>query len=100
MAWRGDLDERERFHGEVGITDADLARIAAPYEDGSFEPEPDGKVLSGSHPDAVVSIPLGFAPEEPNAESVEAIHEGDAFLASGKKGRFENGADLIAAAMP
>lgn len=44
-------------------------------------------------------IPLSFAPEEPNAESVEAIHEGDAFLASGKKGRFANGADLIAAAM-
>lgn len=44
-------------------------------------------------------IPLTFAPEEPNAESLEAIHEGDAFLASGKKGRFSTGADLIAAAM-
>ena len=44
-------------------------------------------------------IPLTFAPEEPNAESLEAIREGDAFLASGKKGRFDNGADLIAAAM-
>ena len=44
-------------------------------------------------------IPLTFAPEEPNAESLEAIREGDAFLASGKKGRFNNGADLIAAAM-
>lgn len=30
-------------------------------------------------------IPLTFAPEEPNAESLEAIREGDAFLASGKK---------------
>ncbi len=40
-----------------------------------------------------------FAPEEPNAESLEAIREGDAFLASGKKGRFTNGSDLIAAAM-
>ena len=44
-------------------------------------------------------IPLTFAPEEPNAESLEAIREGDAFLASGKKDRFDNGADLIAAAM-
>lgn len=44
-------------------------------------------------------IPLTFAPEEPNVESLEAIHEGDEFLASGKKGRFTNGSDLIAAAM-
>ncbi len=44
-------------------------------------------------------IPLTFAPEEPNAESIEAIREGNAFLASGEKGRFSNGADLIAAAM-
>ena len=44
-------------------------------------------------------IPLTFAPEEPNAESLEAIRESDAFLASGKKGRFDNGTDLIAAAM-
>ncbi len=44
-------------------------------------------------------IPLTFVPEEPNAESLEAIREGDAILASGKKGRFTNGADLIAAAM-
>ena len=32
-------------------------------------------------------------------KAFEAIREGDAFLASGKKGRFDNGADLIAAAM-
>lgn len=44
-------------------------------------------------------IPLTFAPEEPNAESLEAIREGDAFLASGKEGRFSSGADLVAAAM-
>lgn len=43
-------------------------------------------------------IPLTFVPEEPNAESVEAIHDGDAFLASGKEGCFSSGADLIAAA--
>lgn len=43
-------------------------------------------------------IPLTFAPEEPNAESLEAIREGDVFLASGEKGRFTNGAELIAAA--
>jgi DNA-damage-inducible protein J len=45
------------------------------------------------------SIPLTFAPGEPNAESLEAIREGDAFLASGKEGRFADGAALVAAAM-
>ena len=44
-------------------------------------------------------ILLTFAPEEPNAESLVAIREGDAFLASDKAGRFTSGADLIAAAM-
>lgn len=44
-------------------------------------------------------IPLTFAPEEPNDASVAAIREGDAFLSSGKEGRYSNGADLIAAAM-
>ena len=44
-------------------------------------------------------IPLTFAPEEPNAESLDAIREGDEFLSSGKKGRFSSGADLIAAAL-
>lgn len=34
-------------------------------------------------------IPLTFAPDEPNAESLEAIREGDAFLSSGKEGRFD-----------
>lgn len=32
------------------ITDADLERMAAPYEDGGFEPEPDGKVFDGFAP--------------------------------------------------
>lgn len=44
-------------------------------------------------------ILLTFAAEEPNSESLEAIREGGAFLTSGKKGRFDNGADLVAAAM-
>ena len=43
-------------------------------------------------------IPLTFAPEEPNEESLAAIAEGDAFLASGQSGRFANGHDLIEAA--
>lgn len=43
------------------------------------------------------SFPI--APGEPNAESLEAISEGDFILASGKKGRFTSGADLIVAAM-
>ena len=43
-------------------------------------------------------IPLTFAPEGPNEESLAAIAEGDAFLASGQSGRFANGHDLIEAA--
>lgn len=35
------------FMAKHGLTDADLERMAAPYEDGSIEPEPDGKVFSG-----------------------------------------------------
>ena len=44
-------------------------------------------------------IPLTFVPEEPNSESSVAIREGNAFLSSGKEGRFVSGADLIDAAM-
>ena len=44
-------------------------------------------------------IPLTFAPEEPNDESLAAIAEGDRFLSSGKTGRFTSGHDLIEAAM-
>jgi DNA-damage-inducible protein J len=44
-------------------------------------------------------IPLTFAPEEPNAESLEAIKEADEFLASGKKGRFSDAKSLIEAAL-
>lgn len=43
-------------------------------------------------------IPLTFSPEEPNEESLAAIAEGDAFLASGQSGRFANGHDLMEAA--
>lgn len=43
-------------------------------------------------------IPLTFAPEGPNEESLAAIAEGDAFLASGQRGRFANGRDLMEAA--
>lgn len=41
------------FMTKHGITDDDLERTAAPYEDDSFEPEPDGKVFCGSYLDAV-----------------------------------------------
>lgn len=44
-------------------------------------------------------IPLTFAPEEPNAESLEAITEGDVFLASGKPGRFTDARGMIEAAL-
>lgn len=35
-----------------GLTDSNLDRMAAPYENASFKPEPDAKVYSGSHLDA------------------------------------------------
>lgn len=41
------------FMAKHGIADADLDRMAAPYEDGSFELEPDSEALGGSHLDAV-----------------------------------------------
>ena len=41
------------FIAKRKLTDADLDRMAAPYEDASFQPEPGGKVYSGSHLDAV-----------------------------------------------
>ncbi len=44
-------------------------------------------------------IPLTFAPEEPNDESLAAIAEGDRFLSSEKTGRFTNVHDPIEAAM-
>ena len=44
-------------------------------------------------------IPLTFAPEDLNSESLAVIRAGDAFLASGDETRFDNGAGLVAAAM-
>ena len=43
----------EDFMKKHGITNDDLDKIAQPYEDATFEPETGGKVLSGSHLDAV-----------------------------------------------
>lgn len=40
-----------------------------------------------------------YPSKEPNAESLEAIREGNAFFASGEPGRFDNSADLINAAL-
>ena len=40
-----------------------------------------------------------YPPKEPNAESLQAIREGDAFFASDEAGRFDNSADLINAAL-
>ena len=41
------------FMTRHGLDDAALDRMAAPYEDGSFEPEHEGRALAGSHLDAV-----------------------------------------------
>lgn len=43
--------------------------------------------------------PRPFPFKEPNPETLEAIREGDAFFAAGGSGRFDNGADLIDAAL-
>jgi len=43
--------------------------------------------------------PQPFPSNEPNPETLEAIREGDSFLATGESGRFDNGADLIDAAL-
>lgn len=43
--------------------------------------------------------PQTFPSKEPNPETLEAIHEGDAFFAARESGRFDNGADLIDAAL-
>lgn len=40
-----------------------------------------------------------FPSKEPNSVTLQAIHEGDAFLATGESGCFDNGADLIDAAL-
>lgn len=37
--------------------------------------------------------------KEPSPETLEAIREGDAFFAAGRSGRFDNGADLVDAAL-
>ena len=43
--------------------------------------------------------PQPIPSKEPNPETLKAIREGDAFLATGESGRFDNGADLIDAAL-
>ena len=45
------------------------------------------------------TILLSFPSNEPNPETLEAIREGDAFFATGECGRFDNGVDLIDAAL-
>lgn len=43
--------------------------------------------------------PQPFPSKEPNPETLEAIREGDAFVATEESRRFENVADLINAAL-
>ena len=43
--------------------------------------------------------PQTFPSKEPSPETLEGIREGDAFFAAGGSGRFDNGADLIDAAL-
>lgn len=58
------------FMAKHGLTDADLERMAAPYEDGSIEPEPDGKVFGGSHLDAVGTRRVTVVNDEKNTKRV------------------------------
>lgn len=43
--------------------------------------------------------PRPFPSREPSPVTLQAIREGDAFLATGESGCFDNGADLIDAAL-
>lgn len=43
--------------------------------------------------------PWPFPSREPSPVTLQAIREGDAFLVVGESGRFDNGADLIDAAL-
>lgn len=43
--------------------------------------------------------PQPFPSKEPNLETLEAIREGDAFFAARASCRFDNGADLVNAAL-
>ena len=43
--------------------------------------------------------PRPFPSKEPNSVTLKAIREGDAFFAAGESGRFDNGTDLIDAAL-
>lgn len=43
--------------------------------------------------------PRPFPSNEPNSVTLQAIREGDAFLATGEFDRFDNGADLIDATL-
>lgn len=45
------------------------------------------------------TIPQLIPHAEPNTESLEAIHESDAFFSRGDSGGFDNAADLIDAAL-
>lgn len=54
------------FMAKHDITDADLERMAAPYEDGGFEPEPDGKVFDGSHLDTIGTCRVTVIHDEKN----------------------------------
>ena len=45
------------------------------------------------------TTPLLNSVDRPNMESLEAIREGNAFMDTGKLGRFDNAADLIDAAL-
>ena len=43
--------------------------------------------------------PRPFPSKEPNSVTLQAIREGDVFLATGEFDRFDNGADLIDATL-
>lgn len=61
------------FMAKHSITDTDLDRMAEPYENGDFEFEPDGKVFSGSHLDAVGKRRVTVVYDAADTQKVEWI---------------------------
>lgn len=61
------------FMAKHDITDADLERMATPFENGGFELEPDGKVFIGSHLDTVGTRRATVVNDEKELQSSQSV---------------------------
>lgn len=59
------------FMAKHDITDADLERMPTPFENGYFELEPDRKVFSGSHLEAVCTRRVTVIHDEKDTQRAE-----------------------------